>query len=169
MTQSTNGEEPLFDNSPYLKLVIDKEGRWFQNGAEIIHPQIYLTFCRALEKTPDGRYQIRIGNEICRVEVEDTPFVVRRILEGEDGRLNMLLNDESIEPFHPRRFWIGDDNVPYAEVKQSRYHARLLRPAYYELAKHITMDEDGNAFFLVDGGRVPIREKTREQPNSSRE
>jgi len=156
MTDSTDGREQIFDVSPYLRLVIDKEGHWFQNGAEIIHRQVYLTFCRALEKTAEGDYRIRIGQEVCRVEVEDAPFVVRRILDGEDGKLNMLLNDETVEPFRPEEFWIGNDNVPYAKVKESRFHARLSRPAYYELAKHITLDDDENAFFVADGRAVPI-------------
>jgi len=159
MTESTNGQEELFDASPYLRLVIDKEGHWFQNGAEIIHREVYLTFCQALEKTAEGGYRIRIGQEICRVEVEDTPFVVRRILDGECGRLFMVLNDETVEAFRPDQFWIGDGNVPYAEVKERRFHARFLRPAYYELAKHITIDDDENAYFIVDGEQVPMGKK----------
>src|SRR4030042_6401885 len=75
-----NGQQNMRDVTPYLKLVIDKDGRWFQNGAEIINPEIYRYFCQSLEKTDDGRYRIRCDREICRVEVEDAPFVVVRVL-----------------------------------------------------------------------------------------
>ncbi|MCA1959576.1 MAG: DUF1285 domain-containing protein [Desulfomonile sp.] len=156
MPDSTDGQEQTFDVTPYLRLVIDKEGHWFQNGAEIIHREVYLAFCRALEKTAEGEYRIRIGQEVCRVEVEDAPFVVRSILDDENGRLYMLLNDETIEAFHPDKFWIGPDNIPYAKVKECRFHARLSRPAYYELAKHLTVDDDDNAFFVANGLQVPI-------------
>lgn len=164
MTESTDSREQLFDASPYLRLVIDKEGHWFQNGAEIIHREVYLTFCRSLEKSANGGYRVRIGKEICRVEVEDAPFVVRQVFEGEGGRLFMVLNDETTEPVYPDRLWIGNENIPYVEVKQCRFHARLSRPAYYELAKHITVDDNEKAFLLVGGARVPIR---YEPPGSS--
>src|SRR4030042_4546514 len=60
-----NGQQNMRNVTPYLKLVIDKDGRWFQNGAEIINPEIYKYFNELLEKTSDGGYQIRSGHEFC--------------------------------------------------------------------------------------------------------
>ena len=68
-----------FDVTPHLALFIDKEGKWFQNGLEIIHPGVKRQFSDALERTSDGGYRIRLGREICDVQVEDTPLVVSRI------------------------------------------------------------------------------------------
>ncbi len=158
MTESpTNSEDSVFDATPYLKLVIDRDGRWFQNGAEIIHPQIYATFCQALERTDDDGYRIRIGKETCRVEVEDAPFVVQRIFSGDADRLFIQLNDGTTEVFEPENFWIGERNIPYTVVKQGLFHARLSRPAYYELAKYVIVEEDEQAFFLLDGRRTRVK------------
>jgi uncharacterized protein len=156
---STNYQDQVFDASPYLKLVIDREGRWYQNGAEIIHQAIYLTFCNALEKTADGEYRVTLGRETCRVEVEDAPFVVQRVDEGDDGKLYLLLNDRTSEPFEPEKFRIGDSDVPYTDIKDGRFHARFSRPAYYQLAEHIVFDDSGKAFFSLDGMNVPVIKK----------
>ncbi len=145
------------DVTPYLKLVIDKDGRWFQNGAEIIHPEIYKYFNELLEKTSDGGYRIRRGHEYCSVEVEDAPFVVQTVDQIGKGKVCIHLNDGSAEPLKPEWFWIGRDNVPYCRVKNGSFHARFSRPAYYALARHIVADEDERNFFLhIDGQRTPI-------------
>lgn len=158
MTQfSDNGADEVFDVTPYLKLFFDKEGRWFQNGAEIVHPQVYLLFSRSLERTHDGGYQVRVGQEICRVEVEDAPFVVKRVTELDQGRVRMELNDGTEEIFEPERFWIGEENVPYTRVKEGRFRARFSRPAYYQLARHIVSDADEEQFyFMQNGKRIPV-------------
>jgi uncharacterized protein len=157
-----SGPEQVFDASPYLRLFIDKEGRWFQNGAEIIHVLIYQQFNQMLEKSQDGFYQVRLGREICRVEVEDAPFVVRRVLDNPDGGLSVELNDGTVEPFAPEHFWIGDSNVPYTMVKNQEFHARFSRPAYYQLARFISSDEAGTEFFLnIDGQRWPVEKRNR--------
>ena len=114
MTESSNDTDlKVFDASPYLRLVIDKEGRWFQNGAEIIHPQIYAMFNSMLEKRGDGGYQVRMGREICAVEVEDAPFVVMRVIDDDPEVLRVELNDGSREEFNPDLFWIGDHHIPH--------------------------------------------------------
>jgi hypothetical protein len=152
------GAEQFFDVTPYLRLVIDKDGRWFQNGAEIIHPEIYRYFCRSLEKTPEGGFQIRCDREVCRVEVEDAPFVVVRVRGDDRIGLSVELNDGTREPFLPEHFWISAGSVPYIEVKGGAFHARFSRPAYYQLAEYIVTDAEEQTFsFLLDGKRTPIR------------
>lgn len=158
--------DTVFDASPYLKLVIDKDGRWFQNGAEIIHPAIFRQFCSSLEKTSDGGYQVRMGREICRVEVEDAPFVVHRLMEDRNGDLTVQLNDDSVEPFSPAHFWIGKENVPYMQVKQGTFHARFSRPAYYQLARYIVSDDAEKEFFIVIRGRRWSIKREGEDPVS---
>lgn len=159
MEQSQNNDSlDVFDATPTLKLVIDKNGRWLQNGVEITHPQVYRQFCAMLEHSPDGGYQVRMGQEICRVEVEDAPFVVQRVEDPDHDGISILLNDGTTERFDPERFWIGAHNVPYCTVKQGRFHARFSRPAYYQLAQHIEEGERENELFLVLGAtRIRIR------------
>ena len=153
-----NDSADVFDATPFLRLVIDKDGRWFQNGAEIIHPHIYRQFCAMLEHAPDGGYQVRMGKEICRVEVEDAPFVVQRVEDMDGNEVSILLNDGTTEKLDPEGFWIGAHNAPYCTVKQGGFHARFSRPAYYQIAQHIEQGEKDDEFFLVLGAtRVRIR------------
>ncbi len=162
---SRNGQQNMRDVTPYLKLVIDKDGRWFQNGTEIIHPEIYKYFNQLLEKTADGGYQIRRGHEFCSVEVEDAPYVVQAVDEVEKSKVYIRLNDGSDELLKPEWFWIGRDNVPYCLIKNGSFHARFSRPAYYALARHIVADEEGQNFFLhIDGRRTAIGNS---QPNQA--
>ena len=126
--------------------------------SEIIHPEIYRLFTGMLEKTADGAYRVRFGGEVCRVEVEDAPFVVKFVDEEAEGRIVIQLNDGSREPLDPESFWIGGANVPYCKVKGGEFHARFSRPAYYQVARYIISGEDENAFFLlIDGKRTEIK------------
>jgi uncharacterized protein len=157
MTEHSDEKTPvIFDASPYLRLFIDKDGRWFQNGAEIIHPHVYAYFNSVLERTDDGEYRVRIGREQCRVEVEDAPFVVTAVLSHNEDGVFIRLNDGTEEPFDPRHFWVGAANVPYCEVKQGRFFARFSRPAYYRIAEHI-VNEGDRFYFTLGGERVLIR------------
>ncbi len=143
----------FFDSSKYLKLEIDKDGKWFQNGAEIIHPGIRSQFFQALVKTADGDYLVKIGREICSVIVQDAPFVVTTVDKGPRNQILIRLSDESVEELKPDSLWIGDDNVPYVFVKNGSFHARFSRPAYYQLAKSIIYKEDEGKIYLIDGNR----------------
>ncbi|MFH0959058.1 MAG: hypothetical protein V1897_10185 [Pseudomonadota bacterium] len=162
MTESSNNSDlPCFDCTPYLRLVVDKEGRWFQNGVEIIHPLVLKQFLEALEKKPEGGYRIRIGREVCSVEVEDTPFIVSRILQI-DEKIRLELNDGSQEILDPETLWINQQNVPYVLVKDGQFPARLSRPAYYELARTLDFDEIQNTFVLQLNGKTwPVRSENK--------
>lgn len=153
-----NEKPTYFDASPYVKLFIDKEGRWFQNGAEIIHPGIYRLFCDALEESPDGGYRINIGRERCRVEVEDTPFVVKAIRDSANGGITLVLNDGSLDEFDPDKFWINAYGIPYCQVKNGKFPARLLRPAYHALAQYV-VEEGGSYYFAIRDKRFPVRNR----------
>jgi uncharacterized protein len=152
-----NEVESCFDASPYLKLFIDKDGRWFQNGAEIIHQKIYRQFCEMLEKVPDGGYQVRLGREICAVEVEDAPFVVLTVFEEPDGSLTIEMNDGVREAFDPAFFWIGAENVPYCKIRGGNFHARFSRPAYYQVARYIVPDNNREFHLIIKGKRFPVK------------
>ncbi|MDQ7781282.1 MAG: DUF1285 domain-containing protein [Desulfomonilaceae bacterium] len=160
MSHVGNGDkEQIFDATPYLKLFIDKDGRWFQNGKEIVHETIYRQFCAMLEKTSSGGYQVRMGRELCAVEVEDAPFVVKGVIEGPHGSISLRLNDGTTELFDPARFWIGKENVPYCTIRDGLFHARFSRAAYYQIARHIEADPDGTEFFFhFDGKQTRVKQ-----------
>lgn len=147
----------FFDATPYLKLTVDKDGRWFQNGAEITHPAVRKHFMGLLERTVDGGYRIRSGREICAVEVEDTPFVVTATMGDREAGLSIALNDDSSEPFDPELFWIGKENTPYTRIKGNAFSARFSRPAYYQLTDFIEADNEEDFFFVIRGVRTRVR------------
>ncbi len=72
MKESENGQ--VFDASPYLKLFIDKDGRWFQNGTEIIHPEIYKQFNQMLERLSHGEYTCQNGQRNLPCRSRRRPF-----------------------------------------------------------------------------------------------
>ena len=143
---------------PPCLIQVDTEGRMFHNGAPIIHPEIIKLIYESVHYE-DGRYVLRIGKEVCELEVADTFFVVRAV-EPEDNKIKVTLNDSSAELVDPADFWIGKENVIYCLVKNRSMPARLLRPAYYQLAQFIEeLPEGGFAIKLADK-HWPLKERT---------
>lgn len=62
----------LRDVTDTCRIRIDKEGKWYYEGQEIVNPLVLLTFCNALQKDDQGRYRIVLQSEVCYIDVEDT-------------------------------------------------------------------------------------------------
>ena len=144
---------------PPCLITIDKEGRWFHEGLEMIHRDIVLLLYRHLEVDSQGCYVIEWQGERCYVEVEDAPFVVRRVvLEGptasQEARFLLYLSDDTRESLMPDTLSVGNANVLYCRVKNQTFPARFNRPAYYQLAEHIEA-QDG-VYLLPLNGRKHV-------------
>ena len=144
---------------PVIK--IDREGNWFYNSLPIINKKIYLFFNQNLKIDARGNYIIQVGNEICPIEVEDTPFVVKdvsAVQTGSPGRFffKISLNDETEEELDLNTFHIGKDNIPYCRVKKGGFPARFLRAPYYELARYI-QEENSGFYILLKDEKVQVR------------
>ncbi len=144
---------------PPCLITIDKEGRWFHEGREMIHRDIVLLLYQHLEVDAQGRYIIEWQGERCFVEVEDVPFVVRRVVfEGsatiQEDRFLLYLSDDTQEPLAPETLSVGHANVLYCRVKNQSFRARFNRPAYYQLAEHVET-EDG-AYVLALNGKKHV-------------
>lgn len=155
MTENSNSIPPCL-------IFVSKEGKWFHDGAEIIHRPIFLWMIQSLEKTEDELFIIHLNNQKCFLEVEDTPLVVQqvdRIQEGSEGpeKIRLILNDESQEILDPGSLRISSENVIYCTVKNGQFPARFLRPAYYQLAENISEDDSGGFVLLINNKRYPIR------------
>ena len=122
---------------------IDKDGRWYYEGREIINHQILTAFCDALEEDGDGRFRLVIEPEVCYVEVEDTPFVVSSIRGDTDNGLFVLLNPAAVHKLDPLTLSIGEDNVLYCTLPDGM-RVRFSRAAYYTLALMMEEDTEGN-------------------------
>ncbi len=137
---------------------IDKEGRWFFQGEEITHRRTYLLYNRHLTRDEAGRIILKIGQEVCPVEAEDAPFVVKTLeftAEEKGGMksVDLILNDESREPLIPETLRIAPDHTPYCRVRDGMFEARFSRGAYQLLIPFIQGDEKGNRFFLTVAGK----------------
>ncbi len=147
---------------PPCMIYVSKEGKWYHEGAEIIHRPIFLWMIQSLEKTEDGLFIVHLNNQKCYLEVEDTPLVVQQvdlIREGSEkqAHLRLTLNDESGEILDPDTLRINSESVLYCTVKNNQFPARFLRPAYYQIAENISEDGSGGFVLVLDDKRYPIR------------
>ena len=132
------------------RIFIDKRGNWFQDGLKITHRWTYLENNKNLDIDDEGRFFVDEGLGRVYVEVEDTPFVIRMI-DKKDNSFFLILNDETVEEFNLENIWFNNENVPYTKVKNNKYNARFLRPAYYELMKHA--EQEGDEFYFKSAGK----------------
>ena len=144
------------DDLPPCLIHVDKEGRLWHLGAEMIHKGINQLLMEHVELDEKGRYIIVFRGQRCFVEVEDTLFVINRVdhlpeAGKEPEKFVVTLNDDSREELHPETLFLGDENVLYARIKSRRFPARFLRKGYYQLADHI-IEKEGR-FILPYRGR----------------
>jgi uncharacterized protein len=147
---------------PPCQIFVGKEGKWYHQGAEIIHRPIFLWLIQSLEKTEDGLFIVHLNNQKCVLEVEDTPLVIQRVdlQRGHAGgpeEIRLLLNDESLEILDPETLKLSSENIIYCTVKKGQFRSRFLRSAYYQLAEYIAEDETGGFVLLLNQRKYPLR------------
>ena len=134
------------------RLCFRSDGRWYADDEPVTHERLARLFSRYLRRKPGGGFEIWIDERYhADVEVEDTLYVVSSVHAAADGSLSVELNDGSSEPLDPTSLSVGRDNVVYCRVKHGRERARLLRPAYYQLAPLI--DEGAPGQYQLHCGR----------------
>ena len=154
---------PGKNDIPPCLIYIDKEGRWFHKGIEMIRREFIQFFYQHMEIDSQGRYVIDWGGDRCYVEVEDTPFLVRRTVfrskdQANNERFILFLSDDSQEDLSPDTLFVGNENILYCKVNDRTFPARFDRAAYYQLAEHIV--EENNDYFLpLNGEKYIIRRK----------
>src|SRR4030043_425653 len=97
---------PLRHRPTPCMIFVSKEGKWYHEGAEIIHRAIFLWMIQSLEKTEEDLFIVHLNNQKCYLEVEDTPLVVQQVdlireVPGEQSHIRLTLNDESREILDP--------------------------------------------------------------------
>jgi len=148
---------------------IDKEGVWYYNGAVMFRKEIVNLFYQNLRQDASGRYLIELENDRCYLDVDDTAYAVRSVrqtLSGNEGKkvFHLLLSDDTTETLDPATLRIGHENVLYCSVKNHRFEARFLRPAYYQLAGDIEHDEILDAYYIpLDGERYYLTNENHRQ------
>jgi hypothetical protein len=139
-------------------MFVDKEGQWFHHGAPIIHRELIALFYKCLSVDAKGRYLITLKSQVCHLDVEDTPFVIRRTdfvpssSPSEKDRFVLHLIDNSKEVLDPQTLSIGRDHVLYCLIREGKFRARFLRQSYYQLAEYIEQDPETTRHFLLLNG-----------------
>ena len=67
------------ESIPPCLIFVAKDGKWYHEGAEIIHRPIFLWLIQSLEKDEEGNFIVHLNNQKCTLEVEDTPLVVHQV------------------------------------------------------------------------------------------
>ncbi len=131
-------------------IFINRDGKWFYKGVEMIQREIILDFYRSLSTDSFGNYIITLGEEQCYVEVEDTPFIVTRAeferIEKNNEIISIYLTDGTVEKLDPGTLRVNDNNVLYCSIRENCFRARFSRAAYYQIAEYIK--EEGDKFYL---------------------
>ena len=148
---------------PPCLITIDKEGKWFHKGMEMVHREFIRLFYQNMELDEQGYYIISLGGDRCYVEVEDTAFVVWRVVfdeknESNESKFILSLSDDSCEDLSPETLSIGDENVLYCKVKNQVFPARFCRAAYYQVAEYIE-EEEGTYYLPLNGERYILFEE----------
>ena len=156
MVEDVKATAAVGDEVPPCLIFIDKEGRWFHKGVEMIHRETIRLFYQHMSLDSQGRYIISMEGERCYVEVEDTPLIVRRARYMDSGRADqsrylLSLSDGTEENLYPDTLIVGKGNVLYCSVKTHTFPARFNRQAYYQLAQYI--EEKAGAYFLPLNGK----------------
>jgi hypothetical protein len=137
-------------DTPPCMIFVNREGKWFHKGVEMIHRGIIQDFYRNIQNDGYGNYVLTLGGEKCYLEVEDTPFIVTRaefeVREKNDENISIFLTDDTVEKLDPSTLKVGKDNVLYCSIKGNTFKARFGRAAYYQIAEYIK--EEGGKYYL---------------------
>ena len=138
---------------------VEKDGKWYFEGAEIIRKEILSLFYESLHLDEAG-YYLEIKGEQERLDVEDTVFIVKEaeLVKDSDEAFVIWLNDGSQERLDLNTFRIAEGNIPYCLVKERKFPARFLRLPYYQVARHAQHDEDSDEYFiLLNEKKYPLK------------
>jgi len=137
---------------------VDREGRIFHDGTEIVDAATLRFFLLALQRAPDGRWLVVCQGEQNWFEPSDTPFVVQRLGLGvAEGRLQSVelhfAGDyhEALDPATLEQ----DGSLLFCRVRKGAFTARFGRLAMQQIAPWIGDDGTGPAI-TVDGRRWPL-------------
>jgi hypothetical protein len=144
-------------------IVLDGEGRFWHDGAEVAHPGMARAFASWIARHPDdGRYILSNGYDWSYFRVDDTPFFVERVVPEGEQRLWLELSDGSREPLEPRTLSVGRGGALYVPVKNGQFPARFSRHAQLSLAPYLELEKDGSIWLTVGSFRVELPQASPE-------
>lgn len=139
---------------------LDREGRFWHEGAEITHPGLRRALLRWMDRLDDGRAVLRLDEQrFAYVDVEDASLLATSA-RWDGDRAILTLNDGSEEELDCASLEVGDDDALYCAVRGGRLQARITTPAYYVLAERVTEAPAGTFTLRAGGHDHPIRPRS---------
>ncbi len=138
--------------------VVDRDGRIFHDGTEIVDPVVLRFFLRSMQQTPDGRSLVVCQNEHNWFQAYDTPFVAQRLhLILDTDRLKLVelcFAGDYREPLEAGSLETEDGHL-FCRIRGGAWRARFGRVALQQIAPFLAEDARGPVLVL-DGARYPI-------------
>lgn len=148
------------------RYTVDRDGRIFHEGSEIIDPLVLRFFLRAMQQTPDGRYLVICQREQNWFETSDTPFVIQRLHcateQGHLASVELYFVGDHHEPLDPESLE-AEGPYLYCRVRGGAFRARFGRSAVQQLAPFL-VEDSGGPVLLLGGTRQLIRQAERSRP-----
>jgi hypothetical protein len=116
-------------------LRLDRDGRWFIEGEQILHARSCLVLTQNIELKDDGTFTTHIGREVAPIRVDDVGFFVQVVNVSSDA-LTLTLSDGSDEALSTPVLRMTEDGRLYVRVKGDRAWARFLRGPHQVLSEH---------------------------------
>ena len=132
---------------------LDREGRFWHEGAEVTHPGFRRALLRWLDRLPDGRPILRLDERrYAYVDVDDAELLALSARWAGERPI-LMFNDESEEELDASTLEVGEGGALYCRVRGGVLTARITTPAYYVLAERIDETAPG-VFALRAGGQL---------------
>ncbi|HET7543492.1 MAG TPA: hypothetical protein VFK05_26645 [Polyangiaceae bacterium] len=147
---------PPAGRSRESSIVLDARGHFHHEGQLVQHPGMARAFSSWIDRHPDdGRYILNNGYDWSYFQVEDAPFFVLGVRQG-DGLLELTLSDGSVSPLDPASLKVGSGDALYTTVKSGKFQARFTPAAQNALAPWLVTAENGEILLEIAGRRHPL-------------
>ncbi|WP_141325227.1 DUF1285 domain-containing protein [Myxococcus sp. AB025B] len=135
---------------------LDAALRWWHDDEPIEHPKIIELFNASLILDDEGRYQLRIGQDWCYVQVEDAAYEVRTVDVTPDARVSIRLSDRTAEALELDSLQVDGAGVLSCRVKQGRAKARFSRDGQYQFGALLESGPDGGLVVRAGERQHPV-------------
>jgi hypothetical protein len=135
-------------------LRLDRDFVWWHDGVPLGHPKLIELFNHSLVPSGDGRFQLRVGNDWCFVQVDDAAYRVTAVDVSPEGRVFLRLSDQTGEALAWETLRLVEE-VLECRVKAGAAKARFTRDAQFTLGSY-AKEEGGQLHFEVHGKRYPL-------------
>ena len=139
--------------------VVDRDGRIFHDGTEIVDPAVLRFFLRAMTRTDDGRCLVLCQGERNWFAAPDTPFVVQRLRLSFEGpalqSVDLCFQGDYREPLDPATLETERDLL-FCRIRGGTFRARFGRIAVQQIAPFLVDVGEGLAL-VMRGHRHPVR------------